>query len=83
MGVGTVEEAEKWAAEGVGIEDSVQRLREHTAFLQKAIAEKDTFYARELEGKERLISQLQGNLEYYHATPPFRVYFAVKRLLRR
>ena len=64
-------------------EASLQRLQDHLAFLEKAIADKDAFYARELAGKERLIGQLQENLERYHATPPFRAYFALKRLLRR
>jgi hypothetical protein len=83
MGVGTVAEAAKWAAEGVGVDDPLRRLSEHVAFLERAIAEKDAFHARELEGKERLIAQLQANLERYHATPPFRAYFALKRLLGR
>ena len=81
MGAGTITEAAAWAAEGIAVEDSLRRLQEHADFLQKAIAEKDAFYARELDGKERLIAQLQGTLERYHATPPFRIYFAVKRLV--
>ncbi len=83
IGLGTVDEARAWAAEGIDLEESLRRLREHVAFLEKAIADKDAFYARELEGKERLIARLQGNLERYHRTPPFRAYFALKRLLRR
>ncbi len=81
MSAGTIAEATAWAAEGIAVDDSLRRLQEHAEFLQNAIVEKDAFYARELEGKERLIAQLQGNLERYHATPPFRLYFAVKRLL--
>gem|GEM_PF-1442570 len=83
LSLGSVDAARGWAAEGVPMEASLQRLREHLAFLQTAIAEKDAFYTRELEGKERLIARLQGNLERYHATPPFRAYFAAKRLLGR
>ncbi len=83
MGVGTVENAREWAAEGTGIEDPVRRLGEHVDFLEKVISDKDAFYTRELDGKERLISQLQGNLERYHSSPPFRIYFALKRLLGR
>ncbi len=81
MSAGTIAEATAWAAEGIAVQDSLRRLQEHAEFLQSAIVEKDAFYARELEGKERLIAQLQGNLERYHATPPFRLYFAAKRLL--
>ncbi len=81
MSVGTPEEAKGWAAEGVPVEDSLQRLRDHLDYLEKALADKDAFYTRELEGKERLIAQLQRNLERYHATPPFRLYFIAKRLL--
>ncbi len=81
MGAGSVAEARAWATEGIDVADSIRRLQEHADFLQKAIAEKDAFYARELDGKERLIAQLQGNLERYHSTPPFRLYFAAKRLL--
>ena len=81
MSVGRLSEARGWAAEGVPVEASLQRLRDHLAYLEKALADKDAFYARELEGKERLIAQLQGNLERYHATLPFRLYFALKRLL--
>ena len=69
------------AADSVPREASIQRLQDHLAFLEKAIAEKDAFYQRELAGKERLIAQLQENLERYHSTPPFRAYFALKRLL--
>jgi glycosyltransferase involved in cell wall biosynthesis len=83
LSVGSVDSARQWAAEGVPAEASLQRLKDHLAFLQSAIEEKDAFYTRELEGKELLIARLQGNLERYHATPPFRVYFAAKRLLGR
>jgi hypothetical protein len=83
MSVGGVEAASRWAAEGEPLDASLRRLRDHAGFLHKALEEKDAFYARELEGKERLIAQLQGNLERYHATPPFRLYFALKRLLGR
>ncbi len=82
MSVGSVSSAAAWAADGVPEEAPLQRLREHLRYLEQAIADKDAFYTRELEGKERLIAQLQGNLERYHATPPFRLYFALKRLLR-
>jgi GT2 family glycosyltransferase len=81
MSIGSVEEAKGWAAEGVATEASSQRLRDHIAYLERALEDKDSFYTRELEGKERLIAQLQANLERYHATPPFRLYFGLKRLL--
>ncbi len=81
MSLGTPAEAKGWAAEGIGLEPSLQRLRDHLDYLEKALADKDAFYQRELEGKEKLITQLQGNLERYHAMPPFRVYFALKKLL--
>lgn len=58
-------------------------MREHLDYLQKIFADREAFYLRELEGKERLIARLQGNLERYHATLPFRVYFALKRLLHK
>lgn len=83
MGIGTVDQAAEWAASGSGVEDPARRLREHAAFLEKALAEKEAFYSRELEGKEQLIARLQGNLERYHSTPPFRLYFLLKRLLRK
>lgn len=83
MSIGTVAEAQEWAKDGIGVDESTLRLREHMNFLEKAIAEKDAFYARELDGKEQLIARLQGNLEHYHSTPPFRLYFGLKRLLRR
>lgn len=76
-------EARLRAADSVPREASIQRLQDHLSFLEKAIVEKDAFYQRELTGKERLIAQLQGNLERYHATPLFRAYFALKRLLGR
>ncbi len=83
ISIGTPEEARRWAAEGVPLESTLQRLRDHLDYLEKAIADKDAFYARELEGKERLIAQLQGNLERYHAMPPFKLYFGLKRLVGR
>lgn len=82
LAVGSVAQASGWAAEGLPADVSLRRLRDHVGYLEKALADKDAFYARELEGKEQLIAQLQGNLERYHSTPPFRLYFAMKRLLR-
>lgn len=81
MTVGSTSSAVSRAAQGVPQEQSLRRLRDHLQYLEQAIADKDAFYRRELEGKERLIAQLQGNLERYHATPPFRLYFALKGLL--
>jgi len=83
ISAGSVPEAARWAAQGIPVDSSLQRLREHLEFLQRALEDKDAFYARELEGKERLIAKLQANLERYHATLPFRAYFAAKRLLGR
>ncbi len=83
MSLGTPTEARHWAAEGIPLDSSFQRLSDHLSYLEKALADKDAFYLRELEGKEKLIAQLQGNLERYHATPPFRAYFALKKLLGR
>ncbi|MHB0870964.1 MAG: glycosyltransferase family 2 protein [Chloroflexota bacterium] len=83
MSIGTPTQARNWAAEGVPLDSSLQRLKDHLNYLEKAIADKDAFYTRELDGKELLISQLQANLERYHATPPFRAYFALKRMLGR
>ncbi len=81
MSAGNVPSGTEWVGEGIPQEASLQRLREHLQYLEQALAEKDAFYGRELAGKERLIAQLQGNLERYHATPPFRLYFAAKKLL--
>lgn len=83
LGVGTLSDARHWATEGIPLEASLQRLRDHLDYLERAVTDKDAFYRRELEGKERLITQLQTSLERYHATPPFRAYFALKRLLGR
>jgi len=83
ISVGGLDDARSWAAEGIGADATLGRLHEHVAYLERALAEKDAFYTCELEGKERLIAQLQGNLERYHATPPFRIYFGLKRLLGR
>ncbi len=82
MAAGTVPEATAWVAAGVPMEASLRRLRDHLAYLEKALADKDAFYTRELEGKQQLIMKLQANLERYHAAPPFRAYFALKRLLK-
>ncbi len=81
LAVGTPVEARRWAADGVPLDASLERLRNHLAYLEQALVDKDAFYARELEGKERLIAQLQANLERYHATLPFRAYFGLKRLV--
>lgn len=81
MAVGDIPSAAAWAAQGIPQDKSMQRLRDHQRYLEQAIADKDAFYQRELEGKERLIAQLQGNLERYHATPPFKLYFTLKKLL--
>ncbi|MGE5619840.1 MAG: hypothetical protein ACM3US_11360, partial [Sphingomonadaceae bacterium] len=83
MSIGSVSTAAQWAAEGVPTEASIERLSQHLDYVQKIFADREAFYLRELEGKERLIAQLQSNLERYHATPPFRAYFALKRLLGR
>ena len=81
MSVGTVDSARSWAAEGVPLDASVQRLSEHLELLQRIWRDREEFYRRELEGKEKLIARLQANLERYHTTPPFRLYFGLKRLL--
>lgn len=83
MGIGSVSSARQWAAEGIPTEASVERLSKHLDYVQKIFADREAFYLRELDGKERIIAQLQANLERYHATPPFRAYFALKRLLGR
>ncbi len=83
MGIGSISDAREWAAEGVPAEASIERLSQHLDYVQKIFADREAFYLRELEGKEKLISQLQSNLERYHATPPFRAYFAIKKLIGR
>ncbi|MGI5836439.1 MAG: glycosyltransferase, partial [Chloroflexota bacterium] len=83
MAVGDASTAATWAAKGVPQDRSIQRLRDHLKYLEQALADKDDFYQRELEGKERLIAQLQGNLERYHATLPFRLYFTAKKMLSK
>lgn len=81
LSTGTVLEATEWAKEGVPADVTVQRLKEHLAYLQAAIADKDAFCAREMESRQQLVEQLQRTLEGYHASVPFRTYFALKRLL--